>query len=55
MSKRRHRHLPVLDNGRVCGVISMGDATQWMIRAQAEQVDAAIGAVKQMSYANRRG
>ena len=55
MSKRRYRHLPVIDEGRVCGVISMGDATQWVMRAQAEQVDAAIGAVKQMSYANRRG
>jgi CBS domain-containing protein len=55
MSQRRYRHLPVVDNGRVCGVISMGDATQWVIREQAEQVDMAIGAVKQMGFSNRRG
>lgn len=55
MSHRRYRHLPVVDKGRVCGVISMGDATQWVMREQAEQVDMAIGAVKQMGLSNRRG
>ena len=55
MSDRRHRHLPVQENGQVCGLISMGDVTRWVIRSQAEQVNLAIGAVKQMSHSNRRG
>lgn len=55
MSEHRYRHLPVVDNGKVCGLISMGDVTQWVIRSQQEQVDSAIGAVRTMGYANRRG
>jgi CBS domain-containing protein len=55
MSDRRHRHLPVLDDSQVCGLISMGDVTRWVIRAQQEQVNLAINAVKQMGYSNRRG
>ena len=55
MSDRRHRHLPVVENGLVCGLISMGDVTRWLIRSQQEQVDFAIRAVKQMGYSNRRG
>lgn len=55
MSERRHRHLPVLDNGQVCGLISMGDVTRWVIESQKEQVNLAINAVKQMGYSNRRG
>lgn len=55
MSERRYRHLPVMENETLCGLISMGDLTSWIIRAQAEQFDRAIGAVKQMGYSNRRG
>jgi CBS domain-containing protein len=55
MSERRHRHLPVLDNGQVCGLISMGDVTRWVIQSQQETVNLAINAVKQMGYSNRRG
>jgi CBS domain-containing protein len=55
MSERRHRHLPVLDHGDVCGLISMGDVTNWIIQSQRQQVDLAINAVKQMGYSNRRG
>lgn len=55
MSDGRYRHLPVQDNGHVLGLISMGDATRWVIRCQQEEFDAAIGAVKRMGYSNRRG
>lgn len=55
MSEGRYRHLPVRENGRVLGMISMGDATRWVIRCQQEEFDAAIGAVKRMGYSNRRG
>jgi len=55
MSRRRHRHLPVVENGVVYGLISMGAVTLAIIREQAEQFDHAIGAVKHMGYARRRG
>jgi signal-transduction protein with cAMP-binding, CBS, and nucleotidyltransferase domain len=54
MSERRHRHMPVVENNEVRGLISMGDVTRWVIRSQQEQVDLAIGAVKRMGIANRR-
>ena len=55
MSDRRHRHLPVLEDGKIRGVISIGDATRWYIRLQQEQVDSALRAVRQMAMSNRRG
>ena len=55
MSDRHHRHLPVLENGQVRGLVSIGDLTRWVIRAQQEQFDLAINAVKQMGMSNRRG
>jgi CBS domain-containing protein len=53
MSDRHHRHLPVLENGEVRGVVSMGDLTRWLIRSQQQEFDAAISIVKQMGE-NRR-
>jgi CBS domain-containing protein len=55
MSDRHHRHLPVVENGKVIGLISMGDITRAYIRSQQEQVDTALRAVKQMAMSNRRG
>jgi CBS domain-containing protein len=55
MSEQRYRHLPVLENGQMRGLISMGDITSWALRSQREQVDLAIGAVKRMGFSNRRG
>ena len=39
MSHRHIRHLPVLDKGKVVGVISMGDLVKWLIDALNAQVD----------------
>jgi CBS domain-containing protein len=55
MSERRHRHLPVVENGLVCGLISSGDVTRSVIRSQEQQFDSVLGAVTQMGYSNRRG
>ena len=40
-TEKRCRHLPVLDNGKLVGTISIGDITRWMAdshRAEAEHL-----------------
>jgi CBS domain-containing protein len=40
-TEKRCRHLPVVDNGRLVGTISIGDITRWMAdahRAEAEHL-----------------
>ena len=40
-TEKRCRHLPVIDNGRLVGTISIGDVTRWMAdahRAEAEHL-----------------
>jgi CBS domain-containing protein len=54
MSKARHRHLPVVENGQVRGLLSIGDLMKWVISRQQEQFDGAINAVKQFGISNRR-
>jgi CBS domain-containing protein len=34
ITKRRFRHLPVVDNGKVLAVVSSGDLTHWLVQDQ---------------------
>jgi len=38
MSASRCRHLPVMDSGRVVGLVSQGDLTRWVIRDQERAI-----------------
>ena len=40
MSSRRFRHVPVEENGRLCGIISIGDVVKSHIRAIQHEADA---------------
>jgi CBS domain-containing protein len=39
MTMNRVRHLPVVEDGRVVGIVSIGDLVNWIISAQADAID----------------
>lgn len=39
MTQNRVRHLPVLENGRLIGIVSIGDLVNWIISAQSAAID----------------
>jgi CBS domain-containing protein len=39
MTKRRVRHLPVLDANKLVGILSVGDVLNWTISAQGAAID----------------
>ena len=39
MTGRRHRHLPVLADGKLVGLISIGDVVKFMLDAQQSTID----------------
>ncbi|MBI2715735.1 MAG: CBS domain-containing protein [Rhizobiales bacterium] len=38
ITKRRFRHLPIVDNGKVLAVVSSGDLTHWLVQDQLGEV-----------------
>ena len=38
MTESRCRHLPVLEDGRIVGLISIGDLTRWVVRDQRAMI-----------------
>lgn len=39
MTVNRVRHLPVVEDGRVVGIVSIGDLVNWIISAQADAIN----------------
>lgn len=39
MTEKRVRHLPVLDGGTLCGMISIGDVTSWLLEVNEMEVE----------------
>ncbi len=38
ITENRVRHLPVIENGRIVGLISIGDLTRWAMLAQKQEI-----------------
>jgi CBS domain-containing protein len=37
-SARRQRHLPVVDGDELCGLVSLGDLTAWLVRDHEQTI-----------------
>ncbi len=43
MTEKRFRHLPVLENNKLVGIISIGDITRWVMLQQQQEISALTG------------
>lgn len=39
MTHRRIRHLPVVEDGRMVGIVSIGDMVKWIVSAQVDTIE----------------
>ena len=39
MTRNRIRHLPIMENGKVLGVVSIGDLVKWIVSEQEETIE----------------
>lgn len=39
MTEQRVRHLPILDDGKLCGMISIGDVTRWLLQVNEMEAE----------------
>jgi CBS domain-containing protein len=39
MTDKRVRHLPVVEDGKLVGILSIGDALKWLISAQTATIE----------------
>ena len=46
MTEHRVRHLPVLEDGGLAGIISIGDLVNWIIHAQRHAIDQLQGYIR---------
>ncbi len=44
------RHLPVIESGRLVGLISIGDLMRWVVREQDRRIDAMLRAMRVVSH-----
>ena len=50
MTGRRIRHLPVLEDGRLAGLLSIGDLVNWIIHAQQQTIQQLHGYIAGGGY-----
>ena len=48
MTDTRHRHLPVVEDERVVGLVSIGDCTRWTVRDQERTIEDLIDYVRRV-------
>lgn len=51
MTQRQFRHLPVMDAGQLCGIVSIGDIGKWVISEQRSMINDLEGYITGSNYA----
>ena len=46
ITKRRFRHLPIVENGKLLAVVSSGDLTRWLVKDQVGEIQELVALAK---------